>query len=205
MMPVMNTVFGLPEELPFDMGHLRHPIQYHIGPTANDKDRRTARLKLSGVLERKPRLQISATQPPPPVPQPFSRAEPQNGPARFRAAGEPIGRLPNQFPFASNAGNDITLADGPTIWLRLMPESNPGWTWPAHDLQEHAVHLAPFAHFEASCSIFSLRAGDGVGICLLSTPNETTSVAFAFETGEVFFEAIFAKCGMRRPDHLANQ
>ena len=28
MMPVMNTAYGPPEKLPFDMGHLRHPIQY---------------------------------------------------------------------------------------------------------------------------------------------------------------------------------
>ena len=34
IMPVMNAAFGPPKELPFDMGHLRHPIQYSVEPTA---------------------------------------------------------------------------------------------------------------------------------------------------------------------------
>jgi hypothetical protein len=31
MMPLMNTAYVPPEKLPFDMGHLRYPIQYHHG------------------------------------------------------------------------------------------------------------------------------------------------------------------------------
>lgn len=43
IMPVMNTAFGPPEELPFDMGHLRHPIQYKVDATAKDSERRAVR------------------------------------------------------------------------------------------------------------------------------------------------------------------
>lgn len=35
---VMNTVFGAPDELPFDLRHRRHPIQYSLSPTATPSE-----------------------------------------------------------------------------------------------------------------------------------------------------------------------
>lgn len=61
MMPIMNTAFGPPEKLPFDMGHLRHPITYYVEPTAKNAERRAVRAKLSEEIEQKLRLQIAAT------------------------------------------------------------------------------------------------------------------------------------------------
>lgn len=49
MMPVMNTFFGPPESLPFDMGHVRHPLQYSIDPSTTDGPRRAAR---DGLIEK---------------------------------------------------------------------------------------------------------------------------------------------------------
>jgi hypothetical protein len=43
MMPVMNTAFGPPGKLPFDMGHLRHPITYEAGLKMDETARRSAR------------------------------------------------------------------------------------------------------------------------------------------------------------------
>lgn len=40
MIPVMNTAYGPAEKLPFDMGHLRHPLKYDLPPTAKNADRR---------------------------------------------------------------------------------------------------------------------------------------------------------------------
>jgi len=57
---IMNTAFGPPGELPFDMGHLRHPIQYALRPPATDAERRDARAKLSSRIEERLRLQIAA-------------------------------------------------------------------------------------------------------------------------------------------------
>jgi hypothetical protein len=58
---VMNTAFGPPEKLPFDMGHLRHPIQYSLETAESDSLRRTVRADLSRKIEGKLRLQIAAT------------------------------------------------------------------------------------------------------------------------------------------------
>jgi hypothetical protein len=51
MMPVMNTHYGAPTELPFDLGHVRHPTQYSLPPCSTDGERRAARATLSVKLE----------------------------------------------------------------------------------------------------------------------------------------------------------
>jgi hypothetical protein len=61
MMPVMNTAYGPPEQLPFDMGHLRHPLQYRLEPTATNAERRSVRKDLSHKFENVLRLMIAAT------------------------------------------------------------------------------------------------------------------------------------------------
>ncbi len=189
MMPIMNTAFGPPEKLPFDMAHLRHPIQYSVAPTAKPAERRTVRNALSLEIEKKLRLQIDATQPLQPPPPPFPKAEQKDGPARFRPAGKPIGRRWERLPLGPGKEQEVILAAGPAIWLRLMPTTDPGKRWPAHELQHPAIqtgslNLAPLEGYNISL----LRAEDGIAICSLvkSDATETTSVAFAFETGEVW-------------------
>jgi hypothetical protein len=52
MLPIMNTHFGEPSKLPFDMGHIRHPTQYTIDPiVTKDAERRATRTKLSETIE----------------------------------------------------------------------------------------------------------------------------------------------------------
>lgn len=189
MVPVMNTVFGPPEKLPFDMGHFRYPIQYCVEPTVTDAERREIRRALSTRIEKVLRGQILATQPPPLAPVPFAQMESKDGPARFRSVGEPIGKRWDTVPFSRFADIDVSLAAGPTIWLRIMPGTDPCKKWATHELRQHAIYtgrinLAPFS----DTNITLLRAHDGMGICSLITPDapETTSVAFAFETGEVW-------------------
>jgi len=60
MLPIMNTTFGLPENLPFDMGHLRHPIRYDASPTAKNAERRAARSRLCKDIEEAMRVMLNA-------------------------------------------------------------------------------------------------------------------------------------------------
>jgi hypothetical protein len=189
MMPVMNTAFGPPEKLPFDMGHLRHPVQYDVAPTAKDAERREVGQKLSETLEGILRLYVAGTQPAAPTPVLFPKAQAQDGPARFRQAAEPIGNRWDIFPIGRYSDGPVSMASGAAMWLRVMPAFDPGKTWASYELDQYAIHnntlnLAPFV----DSSIFKLRAHDGIGICSLMAPDdsETTSVAFAFETGEVW-------------------
>ena len=43
MIPVMNVAYGPADKLPFDMGHLRHPLQYQLPATAKNAERRAVR------------------------------------------------------------------------------------------------------------------------------------------------------------------
>lgn len=47
---VMNTAYGPPDNLPFDLRHLRHPEGYDIAPEATDGPRRAARSDLGRKL-----------------------------------------------------------------------------------------------------------------------------------------------------------
>lgn len=120
--------------------------------------------------------------------KPFPEAEAKDGPARFRAPGEPIGSRWDFGPFGSNLGNSISLATGAATWLRLMPAYDPSRKWTAEELwnasRARNMLLEPFIWSR----VFKLRAVDGIGCCNLLTAEdrETDSVAFAFETGEVW-------------------
>ena len=189
MVPVMNTFYGPPEKLPFDMGHLRHPLGYWIDPSSRNAERRRMRAQLAKLLEDILRAQIVATAPPPPPPVPFPRAKEEDGPSRFRSKGEALGGRWDPMPFEASIQQDILLPDGPAMWLRLFSEVDSGRRWAAHDLKDYAIrngglNLSPFVDY----GITYLRAEDGIGICSLQTPQdtETTSVAFMFEAGEVW-------------------
>jgi hypothetical protein len=188
MMPIMNTAFGLPEELPFDMGHLRYPIQYHVETGVSDGQRRADRDALSRKIEVHLREQIAATQPSLPTPLEFPKAEARDGPARFRLPNHPLGKQWSTIPFRQTPQHDISLSKGSAIWLRLFPTSDSGKRWSSNELKDQAssgpVNLVPFI----ADSPFWIRAEDGIGMCSFVAASETmtNSVAFAFETGEVW-------------------
>jgi hypothetical protein len=200
MMPVMNEAFGPAKELPFDMGHLRFPLQYRIEVDATDGLRRAARRTLSQQLEERLRLQIAATQPPPPEPIPFPAAQTKDGPARFREPGEAIGFRDGP---GAPAGAAVTLVSGPAMWLRLMPPVDPG-RFASHKLAtalNGGINLQPLI----SPALYSLRAEDGRGTCALPTSDarESDSIAFALETGEVWAIDTWALGPQRRqPNEL---
>jgi hypothetical protein len=125
----------------------------------------------------------------PPLPPPFPSAQSKDGPARFRAPGEPLGSRWEPTFFGHGAGNSISLVSGSAIWLRLMPVVDPGGAgWTSLELREAlrsgSIDLQPFIWSQLGV----LRAQDGVGCCNLLTPHhqETNSVAFAFETSEIW-------------------
>jgi hypothetical protein len=51
MIPVMNIAYGPADKLPFDMGHLRHPLQYQLPATAKNAERRAVRKALTEEFE----------------------------------------------------------------------------------------------------------------------------------------------------------
>jgi hypothetical protein len=134
----------------------------------------------------------TASDPSTPRPASFPRAQPKDGPARFRAPSKALGVRDNAG-FLDAGGNNIYLAPGPAMWLRLMPPHDTGKRWKSYDLKTvlgHGLALQPFlwGSVYGYGGFYTLRAEDGIGSCALLSQDarETGSVAFAFQTGEVW-------------------
>jgi hypothetical protein len=117
MMPVMNTAHGPPEKLPFDMGHLRHPMQYRLDPTATKAERREAWRDLSDKFENVLRLMIVATPSKPKDDKPFTQAKAPTPPAFFFKPGEVLA----EFGINESERQQFRFESTKAIFLRLFP------------------------------------------------------------------------------------
>ena len=102
---VMNTAYGNPrdEEMPFDMRHLRHPIQYCCAEDADANTRTESRRLLAKELEGAIRTIIDsddfkASLPKPQEPPAFQQRVEPDRPGHFRARGQPLGISDGHFP-----------------------------------------------------------------------------------------------------------
>lgn len=194
----MNTASGEPtrEDLPFDLSHLRRPLCYNLPEDATPEIKAQEKRALVTVLDKAVRASL-ATIPPPIIEPPpeFPPANAKDGPARFRNKGEALGFEDDFPPFGS--GKEVFLSPGSAMWLRLMPVVDPRKLWPTHQLKERAMQndgsLMPL--FSRAGDYSYLRAADGIGMFRAisqgeqdsqADPIEIKSLAFAFETGEVW-------------------
>jgi hypothetical protein len=112
MMPVMNVAYGGPGDLPFDMGHLRHPIQYAAPAGANDTDRRRERSRLAVELANALKITIQALPAPLPPP-PLIPLEVRAKAREWRT--ETIKRITQAPP--------VPMLSGPRLGMHLIPAS----------------------------------------------------------------------------------
>lgn len=191
-LPIMNVRYGRPEgdAMPFNLRHLRHPLQYELDASASDQIRRDVRNKLVGDIEHALRLMLASDAikrllPKSPEPEPFLAAEPRQGLSRFRAAGEPVGIIDGPI----NDGVPVYLTDGPAMWLRLMPLHHSGATYPATTLRE-LVRQSSLLPIASRHNYFSnMRSNDGFGLCAIESndkPINSPAIVFVFESGELW-------------------
>jgi hypothetical protein len=194
---VMNTAYGKPtsDNLPFDLSHVRWPIQYSLADNSTTEIKTEERQKLFTIFDKAIRASLSTIQIPTAETKDTSLVViAKDGPARFRGHGEALGF--NDDFSSSEEHKEVFLSTGPAIWLRLMPVNNPKKIWPAHELKNFAIknnkmNLTPLLNGSGGYS--HLRAEDGVGIFKTSPQKnndsnsiEVDSIAFAFETGEIW-------------------
>jgi hypothetical protein len=195
ILPVMNTAHGDPKKfpLPFDMAHLRFPILYSLPDGSSAADRRAVRDELAREFEGAFRTILESEEfrsqlPRPPAPPPFPEKQPLNGRARFRAAGKPLGiasedlidRIENRAPIT------IKLADGPAYWLRVLPFTEPKQKLSTQTLKQTAVQLSIVPLVRSAQSIGFVRGEDGGGFYPVHGTDTVNSVAYVFNTGEVW-------------------
>jgi hypothetical protein len=123
-------------------------------------------------------------------PSGFVAATAKDGSARFRASDEPVGLFWNILPFAQSPDYEIFLAKGPAIWLRLIPQDFVTHEWSNDELlnsgRRQGAMLLPLSWGNMQY----LRAVDGMGafatIDPVNLPPDSDSIAFAFNTGELW-------------------
>ncbi len=128
MMSIMNTAFSPPEKLPFDIGHVRHPLQYQIESTAKNSERRKTRDALSVQIETALRLMIADQIERGQQDNLFAEATPVRPPAFPFKAGETIAAFgipgEQEYRFAGDKGFYIRLfpkyGDQPRVGLANM-------------------------------------------------------------------------------------
>lgn len=199
ILTVMNAAHGEPtrESMPFDLASLRFPITYNLPDGASSESRNAERAQLSKTLETALRgillsEEFKKTLPKAPNPAPFPRRDPLNGKARFRPPQRPLGFV--RDPVAKMVGaprsTPVHLAEGPAIWLRLMPLYNPGRTWLTQDLRRSVLMLANLPLMQSAWSVGGsvglVQDEDGCGYFSLSNDEKTNSVAYVFNTAEVW-------------------
>lgn len=195
---VMNAHFGSPSRenpLPFNMDHLKWPSQYNLSPDAKPHQISAIKKKLFKLL-RPEIINCLAAAPLPlePLQPAFPSAEVKDGDFSFRKKKESIG-FDNDFPFGT--GSEVFLANGPGMWLRVMPTKKQPKTWPVHELMSHAQksnsNLLPLIHPGGGYDF--IRGGDGVGMYRATGkdkgkdakgPVSIDNIAYVFETGEIW-------------------
>jgi hypothetical protein len=190
VVPVMNTHYGQPtaETMPFDMRHLRHPIQFNLTPDANANRRHEVREQLSRELESAIRVIVERLGLVSQTPKPFQAMEPVVGKSRFRSIGVALGKT---YPFLTEEPRNIFLADGATMWLRIMPVAHLDRTWSSSELRAACrsgnIPL-PLGTLGQSLDLDVLLGDDGFGVFVPDKQKGTSTpvVLYIFHTGEMW-------------------
>jgi hypothetical protein len=190
---VMNKSYGEPSRsLPFDLAHHRFPITYDLADGASEEVRKGERERLAKTLEAAIRgvldsEEYSSSLPKPPAPPPVTYREPRQGRARFRQPGEPIGYSNDSFSsMIGKADWPVALADGPAIWLRVMPQQPLDTRLKISALRGAVMALGVLPLFSAYSNIFSVRGSDGIGLCTHLSNQNFPSLVFVFTDAEIW-------------------
>jgi hypothetical protein len=185
---VMNSHYGKPspDSMPFDMRHLKFPVEFDLPPRADAASERKVCDALSHSLEEQLRTIIaspgfvSPQQPEAPFPT-------QHALFRFRMEG-PIGKT---YAGLREEPRDIRLRDAPSYWINLRPVKDNGTRWTTAELKAMAtsptVSILPPAVYGSGVSVSWLRGDDGFGMYVpldLDVPTSTT--VYVFDTGEIW-------------------
>ena len=179
MIPVMNTAYGPAEEMPFDMAHLRHPLQYHLPATAANAERRLARKALTEEFERILRLMIAEA----PVPQttPFQEAQ------SVASSGFFFPRAAAIATFGFPGEQEYRFEGDKVIYLRLFPKCSDGQPKPGRSGVKALLHDRRAVNPMSATSGGIASANDYGWVAIDPRYNNMTQgITQAFPTGEVW-------------------
>ena len=193
IVPVMNTHYGEPSDanMPFDMKHLRHPIQYHIRSDASPDELRHVLAELTVNLKNSIAA-VLKKWPAPPSARLFTPHAVGASLGRFRPAGNPIGENYDPFLLGANNGNAVSLAEGPVVWLRVYPAYDPARTWLVTELYnkvKERIDLLGNTWFSGDMGYVRSRDGFGIYAINRNDQNVTNRTTLIFTNGEIWTTA----------------
>jgi hypothetical protein len=187
---VMNTAYGNPtdDQLPFDIKHLRRPIQYECPETLGKPER----TKVAEILRKQLKDAIQAilktenTQKS--IQAPFI-GKSQVSPGLFCYINQPMGIL--FFNSLSGKQFKIKLKDGNPTWMRLQPTTAQEKTWTIAELKGATADTGDLIfplYCRGAYEFSHIRTQDGFGIFASNDykREETDSVVMVFQNGEIW-------------------
>ena len=191
----MNACFGDPSDktLPFDLGHLRHPITYDCADDANDATRQEQRAKLAARLSEALKLILALGKKAIAQDAEFVPKTPEGGPGRFRNPVQPIGHLHGGEGVTTGQTNPqrVWLPHGASMWLRVMPR-NPlpeSLLSPRIEaaLRTDSRLVEPLNFYHSNIRLQPVRDRDGFGVCgFLGREEMPAAVVYVFLSGEIW-------------------
>jgi hypothetical protein len=187
---IMNEAHGKPtrNSMPFDMAHLRFPITYSLSDDAEPEDRKSELRKLTATLvtaigDILKDVPSKASLPSEQKTKLFTPMVSPEDSGNFRISSQPVGFSWNTY---GNPSRPIYVLLGSTIWLRVMPYEAQNRTWSIKELRDaidrSGGSLTPMIALDPQ----HLKEADGCGIYERTNNSQTSSVAFAFESGEIW-------------------
>jgi hypothetical protein len=187
---VMNTAHGNPDEnsMPFDMRHLRYPLQYHLESGADVTVRKQARDDLTKKLKNALGLVLNNTKPESQKVKESDLFEPLE--PEYSNIGEFRGLINCGLGLvdAHNSMKEYVLQPNrEVIWLRVMPvlklKNNLSNSMLRSLLRELKLGLIFSDRYS---DVDFIRSADGNGIVSASQNHITNAVTFVFKTGEIW-------------------
>jgi hypothetical protein len=118
LLKVMNTHYGLPGELPFDLAHRRWPVQFKLSPEASSAERKEQRDALANKLGKILEDYIAASRPPP---ESFSPTPSTFNSAAYWQKGEALVDKAQSAERGPDGEGLIYNNDQPLVYLRIWP------------------------------------------------------------------------------------
>jgi len=116
LLTVMNTYFGSPEELPFDLKHRRWPVEFSLSLDVSNDDIKKERLKLAKQLANIFKEYLKA----PAVPkEPYIPQQPTLNPSAYWKEGEV---LVQTLGSSDHAGKQLGFGNNPRMYLHMWPD-----------------------------------------------------------------------------------
>lgn len=114
LLKVMNTNYGPPQDLPFDLAHRRWPVQYNLSPDAGPADRRKVRDALVHELRQILNAYLAANRAPADV---FAPTPSTYNAAAYWQLGEGLVEVDTR----EGAGSLAYAAEEPLVYLHIWP------------------------------------------------------------------------------------